>query len=155
VSSDHEGGNVSAHTAHLVSSSLSDPYLSFSAAMNGLAGPRHGLANQECLRYLLDFKEKYKGKWSDDDIRDYVEETIDRGKVVPGYGHAVLRKTDPRFVCEIEFADEYIKDDINIKLVKDFYRVIPEALLSQKAVKNPFPNVDAGSGALLMHYGMT
>ena len=44
--SDHEGGNVSAHTSHLVGSALSDPYLSFAAAMNGLAGPLHGLANQ-------------------------------------------------------------------------------------------------------------
>jgi citrate synthase len=43
--SDHEGGNVSAHATHLVGSALSDPYLSFSAGMNGLAGPLHGLAN--------------------------------------------------------------------------------------------------------------
>jgi len=46
--SDHEGGNVSAHTTHLVGSALSDPYLSFAAGMNGLAGPLHGLANQVC-----------------------------------------------------------------------------------------------------------
>lgn len=45
--SDHEGGNVSAHTVHLVGSALSDPYLSFAAGLNGLAGPLHGLANQE------------------------------------------------------------------------------------------------------------
>jgi hypothetical protein len=44
---DHEGGNVSAHTVHLVGSALSDPYLSLAAGMNGLAGPLHGLANQE------------------------------------------------------------------------------------------------------------
>lgn len=126
---DHEGGNVSAHTAHLVSSSLSDPYLAFSASLNGLAGPRHGLANQECLRYLLAFKQKYGNKWSEEDIRDYVEDTVALGKVVPGYGHAVLRKVDPRFISELEFADKNIKDDINIQLVKDFYRVIPETLL--------------------------
>lgn len=42
---DHEGGNVSAHATHLVGSALSDPYLSFSAGLNGLAGPLHGLAN--------------------------------------------------------------------------------------------------------------
>jgi len=45
IHSDHEGGNVSAHTCHLVGSALADPYLSFSAAINGLAGPLHGLAN--------------------------------------------------------------------------------------------------------------
>ncbi len=42
IHSDHEGGNVSAHTTHLVASALSDPYLSFSAGLNGLAGPLHG-----------------------------------------------------------------------------------------------------------------
>lgn len=47
IHSDHEGGNVSAHTVHLVGSALSDPYLAFAAGMNGLAGPLHGLANQE------------------------------------------------------------------------------------------------------------
>lgn len=52
---DHEGGNVSAHTTHLVGSALADPYLSFSAGMCGLAGPLHGLANQECLNYILGF----------------------------------------------------------------------------------------------------
>ena len=45
--SDHEGGNVSAHTTHLVASALSDAYLSYSAGIAGLAGPLHGLANQE------------------------------------------------------------------------------------------------------------
>lgn len=45
VHMDHEGGNVSAHTNRLVGSALSDPYLSFSASLNGLAGPLHGLAN--------------------------------------------------------------------------------------------------------------
>ena len=52
---DHEGGNVSAHTSHLVGSALSDPYLSFAAAMNGLAGPLHGLANQVLVCILLTY----------------------------------------------------------------------------------------------------
>jgi citrate synthase len=52
IHSDHEGGNVSAHATHLVGSALSDPYLSFAAGMCGLAGPLHGLANQEVLVFL-------------------------------------------------------------------------------------------------------
>lgn len=75
------------------------------------------------------------------------------GKVVPGYGHAVLRKTDPRFQIEINFADKYIKNDPLVKLVKDFYRIIPGELEATGKVSNPWPNVDAGSGSLLMHYG--
>lgn len=54
IHTDHEGGNVSAHATHLVGSALSDPYFSFSAGLNGLAGPLHGLANQEVLRWLFD-----------------------------------------------------------------------------------------------------
>jgi citrate synthase len=103
--SDHEGGNVSAHSTHLVGSALSDPYLSFSAGMNGLAGPLHGLANQECLNFILGFTKQYGESWTKDDIKDYVDQTMKAGKVIPGYGHAVLRKTDPRFMCELEFAE--------------------------------------------------
>lgn len=61
IHSDHEGGNVSAHTSHLVGSALADPYLSYSAAMNGLAGPLHGLANQECLKWLTELKDFHQG----------------------------------------------------------------------------------------------
>ena len=90
---------MSAHAYQLVGSALSDPYLSFSAGMYGLAGPLHGLANQECLNYLLAFKEKYGDGWTREDIREFVDLTLKSGKVIPGYGHAVLRKTDPRFMC--------------------------------------------------------
>ena len=58
IHTDHEGGNVSAHATHLVGSALSDPYFSFSAGLNGLAGPLHGLANQEVLRWLFDVTKK-------------------------------------------------------------------------------------------------
>jgi len=97
IHSDHEGGNVSAHSAHLVGSALADSYLSFSAAVNGLAGPLHGLANQEVLKWVLEFREKRGDGVSKKDIEDYVDDQIKSGKVVPGYGHAVLRFTDPRF----------------------------------------------------------
>jgi citrate synthase len=73
IHADHEGGNVSAHASHLVGSALSDPYLSFSAAMNGLAGPLHGLANQECLKFLLDLQESIGKNWNDDSIKDFVQ----------------------------------------------------------------------------------
>jgi len=128
IHQDHEGGNVSAHATHLVGSALSDPYLSFSAGMNGLAGPLHGLANQECLGYLLRFKEKYGEGWTREDIRQFVTDTMASGKVIPGYGHAVLRKTDPRFICELEFAQEFIKNDNLVELVKANYEEIPKVL---------------------------
>lgn len=101
IHSDHEGGNVSAHATHLVGSALSDPFLSYSAGLNGLAGPLHGLANQEVLRWVLDLYNAYGGKVDTITpavVEEYVDKIIASGRVVPGYGHAVLRDTDPRFV---------------------------------------------------------
>ena len=155
IHADHEGGNVSAHTTHLVGSALSDPFLSFAAGMNGLAGPLHGLANQEVVKWIFEMREQLGVDLpSNEQIEQYVRKTLSEGKVVPGYGHAVLRKTDPRFMCELQFADQYIKDDNLINLVKACYKVIPQVLEATGKVSNPWPNVDAGSGALLMHFGL-
>lgn len=155
IHADHEGGNVSAHTTHLVGSALSDPYLAFSAAMNGLAGPLHGLANQEVIRWVLDLQADLGGgKPSKQQIEEYINKTINEGKVVPGYGHAVLRKTDPRFTAQMEFAKKHMPTDELVNIVWDVYDVAPNILGNYKKIKNPWPNVDAHSGALLVHYGM-
>lgn len=156
IHADHEGGNVSAHATHLVGSALGDAYLSFAAGMNGLAGPLHGLANQEVVRWILDLKDYYDGALpTKEQIHDYVMKTIQEGKVVPGYGHAVLRKTDPRFTAQMEFSLKYLPEDVNCKIVHMLYEVVPPILSGIKKIKNPWPNVDAHSGALLIHYGMT
>lgn len=155
IHSDHEGGNVSAHTTHLVGSALSDPYLAFAAAMNGLAGPLHGLANQEVVRWIDDMCESLQTKRPNkEQIADYVRTTLSQGKVVPGYGHAVLRKTDPRFVSQMGFAKRHMPEDDMVNTVWNIYEVVPPILESLGKVKNPWPNVDAHSGALLRHYGM-
>jgi len=155
IHSDHEGGNVSAHTCHLVGSALSDPYLSFSAAMGGLAGPLHGLANQEVLVWLTKFKQAgLADNYTEDQLKEAVWETL-KTSVVPGYGHAVLRKTDPRYTCQREFALKHLPNDPMFKLVSDLYKVVPDILLEQGKAKNPWPNVDAHSGVLLQYYGMT
>ena len=155
IHADHEGGNVSAHATHLVGSALSDAYLSFASGMNGLAGPLHGLANQEVIRWIMDLRAHYKGAMpTKEQIREYVVRTMEEGKVVPGYGHAVLRKTDPRFLAQMEFAQKYMPDDENCRIVHMLYEVVPEYLSTIKKIKNPWPNVDAHSGALLIHYGM-
>ena len=155
IHSDHEGGNVSAHTNHLVASALSDPYLSFSAALNGLAGPLHGLANQEVIRWILAMQEEIgTEKITKEQVKDYVTKTLEAGKVIPGYGHAVLRKTDPRYAAQMEFAKRYIQDDNLINIVHIIFEVVPPILESLGKVQNPWPNVDAHSGALLVHYGL-
>ena len=155
IHADHEGGNVSAHATHLVGSALSDPYLAFSASMNGLAGPLHGLANQEVVIWLLKLQEELGGGIpTNQQIADYVRRTLEEGKVVPGYGHAVLRKTDPRFTAQQDFYKEYIKHDELIEIVQMVYEVVPPILNETGKIKNPWPNVDAHSGSLLLHYGM-
>ena len=155
IHSDHEGGNVSAHTSHLVGSALSDAYLSFSAGMNGLAGPLHGLANQEVVRWLLQMQNELGGGLPErDQIAKYVQETLDAGKVIPGFGHAVLRKTDPRYTAQREFALKYLPEDELFLLVSRVFEVVPPILEATGKVKNPWPNVDAHSGILLLKYGM-
>ena len=155
IHADHEGGNVSAHATHLVGSALSDPYLSFAAGMNGLAGPLHGLANQEVIKWIYDMREELGVENpSKEQIEEYVKKTLSEGKVVPGYGHAVLRKTDPRFTAQMEFGKKHLPDDPLVNTVWNIYEVVPPLLKSLGKVKNPWPNVDAHSGALLVHYGM-
>jgi len=156
IHADHEGGNASAHTMHLVGSTLSDVYYSFSAAMNALAGPLHGLANQEVIKWIFEMVETIgTDRPSKEQIRQYIMQTLEEGKVVPGYGHAVLRQPDPRFIAQMRFAQENIKDDATVQIVWDLYELVPEILNALGKVKNPYPNVDAHSGALLVHYGLT
>jgi len=158
IHSDHEGGNASAHTCHLVGSTLSDPYLSLSACMNALAGPLHGLANQEVLGWLLGLQATLKAEGKEvtpETITDFAWATLRSGKVIPGYGHAVLRKTDPRYTCQRSFALKHLPDDPLFKLVNTVYEVMPVVLTEHGKTKNPYPNVDSHSGVLLKYYGLT
>ena len=154
IHTDHEGGNVSAHATHLVGSALSDAYMSYSAGLNGLAGPLHGLANQECLKFLLDLQKVVGDNPDDGAIEVYVKNLLKSGQVVPGYGHAVLRVTDPRFTCQKDFAARVMPNDPLCKLVAQCYKVIPDILQATGKVKNPWPNVDAHSGALLYNFNL-
>jgi len=138
-----------------VGSALSDPFLSYAAALNGLAGPLHGLANQEVLVWLTKMQAKLGNDASDEAVKEYVWSTLKGGQVVPGYGHAVLRKTDPRYVAQREFALKHLPDDKLFKLVGQIYNIVPGILLEAGKAKNPWPNVDAHSGALLTYYGLT
>ncbi|MFQ6110715.1 MAG: citrate (Si)-synthase [Nitrospinota bacterium] len=152
---DHEGGNVSAFTSFTVASALSDPFYAASAGLNGLAGPLHGLANQECLGFVLGIREKYKGVPGDEELKKFTWDTLNSGQVIPGYGHAVLRATDPRFIAFNEFGKRVCPDDDVFRIVDRLYALVPDILKEHGKAKNPYPNVDAGSGALLYHFGMT
>ncbi len=152
--SDHEGGNVSAHACHVVGSALSDPYYAVSAGLNGLAGPLHGLANQECLDWVLEVMKKFKGVPTDEQLYKFSWDTLNSGHVIPGYGHAVLRITDPRFTAFRDFGMKHFPDDPVMCLVDKIFNIVPKVLVEQGKAKDPWPNVDAASGALLYHYGL-
>ncbi|KAL0572936.1 hypothetical protein V5O48_009026 [Marasmius crinis-equi] len=154
IHGDHEGGNASAHTAHLVGSTLSDPYLSYAAALFALAGPLHGLANQEVLRWQLKMQQEVGNNITHDIIKDYLWKTLKSGQVVPGYGHGVLRSPDPRFIALQDFCESR-PDLLKSPIIQLTYEVAPNVLKEHGKTKNPYPNVDAASGCVLYHYGLT
>jgi citrate synthase len=153
--SDHESGNVSAHTGHLIASALSDLYYSVSGLINGLAGPLHGLANQEVLSWIQGVYDKMGGKVpTEEEMKKFVWDTLQGGQVIPGFGHAVLRKTDPRYMAQREFCLKHLPNDPLFKYVDLLFKVVPPILLEQGKAKNPWPNVDAQSGVIQWYYGL-
>lgn len=152
---DHESGNVSAFSAQTIGSALSDVYYSVSGGLNGLAGPLHGLANQENLKFILKIKEDIGHAPNADEIKQYCQDLLDNRRVIPGYGHAVLRVTDPRFTGFINFGKKETPDDEIFNIVLQLFDVVPKLLIEQGKAKDPWPNVDAASGSLLYHYGLT
>ncbi|HRN25888.1 MAG: citrate (Si)-synthase [Ignavibacteriaceae bacterium] len=153
--SDHESGNVSAHAGHLIASALSDLYYSISAMTNGLAGPLHGLANQEVLNWLHGVYDTMGGKIpTEEEMKKFVWDTLKSGQVIPGFGHAVLRKTDPRYQAQREFCLKHLPNDPLFKYVDLLFKVVPPILIEQGKAKNPWPNVDAQSGVIQWYYGL-
>ena len=155
IHADHEGGNVSANLCHTAGSALSDPYYSVAAGLCGLAGPLHGLANQECLRFHLGIMERFGKLPTKDELHDYAWEVLKSGRVIPGFGHAVLRDTDPRYTALHDFAMKACPDAELFKLADLMYEVVPGVLTEHGKAKNVNPNVDALSGVLLYQYGVT
>ncbi len=152
--SDHEGGNVSAFSSLTVASSLSSPFLAIGAGLNGLAGPLHGLANQECLKFVLEIRDHFNGAPTNEELVKFCWDRLNDGRVIPGYGHAVLRCPDPRFSAFMKFGQEHIHDDAVFKIVEALFEVVPPVLNEHGKAKNPWPNVDAVSGSLLYYYGL-
>lgn len=153
--SDHENGNASAFTSHVIGSTLADPFYAATGGWNALAGPLHGRANQECLSFVLELHKRFGGKPSEDNLRDACWELLNGGQVIPGYGHGVLRSTDPRYVALLNFGRAHFADDEVFRIAALLFDVAPKVLTEQGKAKNPWPNVDAISGTILYHYGLT
>ena len=154
IHADQGTGNVSAHAGILVNSALSDVYFSCSAAINGLAGPLHGRANQDCLAWLLSIRDIYGENPTETQIEEFMWETLNKGKVIPGYGHPVLRNIDPRFEVQYEFGKKYFANDELFQLAEKVFHIAPRVLKEHGKARNPWPNIDAISGTLLYHCGI-
>jgi citrate synthase len=153
--SDHESGNASAHTGHLIASTLSDMYYAISGMLGALAGPLHGLANESCMRQIQDMMAQKGGKIpTEKEMEEFVREILKTG-VIMGFGHAVLRKTDPRYMSQREYCLKHMPDDPIFKYVDLLFKVVPPILTELGKAKNPWPNVDAQSGVIQWYYGLT
>lgn len=153
---DHGGGSASCFGVRVVGSTLSDPFMAWSAGVNGLAGPLHGRANEEVMRFLRKLQAFLDGRApSRNLLRAFFQRTLDGGGVIPGYGHTTLLATDPRFYLQRAFAREFMADDPMCALVDALFHVVPDVLREQGKVRNPWPNVDAHSGVLMHNRGLT
>lgn len=106
----------------------------------------------KCLKVLVwlqKLRKEVGDSVTNDQLKEFILKTLKSGQVVPGYGHAVLRKTDPRYTCQREFAQKHLPNDPLFKLVSQVFDVVPPVLNDLGKVKNPWPNVDAHSGVLL------
>lgn len=145
---------MSAHTSHLVGSALADPYLACAAGITAGAGSLHALAIQGSQLWLQNMQKMFGNNATENQIREFLRTAIRSGHIIPGCGHAVLRKTDPRFACLHEFASKYLPDDPLFRLASMVYHIGPELLVEEGKVRNPLPNADALSGVLLHHFGI-
>ncbi|MEZ5338323.1 MAG: citrate (Si)-synthase [bacterium] len=154
VQSDHENGNVCALAGHVTGSTLADLYYAISAGLNGLAGHIHGLAAQDFVRFLDQLSEELGIEAEDEQIRTCLEQRLAAGRVIPGFGHAVLRLADPRFEILYGYAAEQYLEHPSFRLASRVYRAGTKLLQDLGRAKNPYPNVDAITGVLLRLSGI-
>jgi citrate synthase len=152
---DHEGGDASTFASRIVGSGLADAYYAVTAGLCGMAGPLHGLATQEALRFNLGALERFGGPPTPEQMAGLAWEVLNAGQVIPGFGHPVLNATDPRFTAFCDFAKIHLAENLLFKTVEVGAEVIPGVLKEQGKARAPWPNVDGVSGTVLHHYGLT
>lgn len=152
---DHGGGNLSTFAGKAVASGLADMYESILAAMAGLAGPRHGKANQECLKFVEECVHAVGGVLDAEAVSALIRLRLAHRQLIFGFGHAVLRVEDPRATVFCDLGQQLCPDDTNFKMVEILREVVPMILGENPKISNPYPNVDLASGSLLNACGLT
>lgn len=147
---DHGGGNLSTFVGKAVASAHTDMWSSLAAGMAGLYGPLHGRANQECIELVQEI-----GDPDPVAVEQKVRARLAAGKVISGFGHAVLRAEDPRAKVQYALGEELAPDDRLFRTAATMREVVPRVLKENAKIQNPYPNVDAVSGTLLNACGLT
>ncbi|OIQ12776.1 citrate synthase 1 [Moorella thermoacetica] len=152
---EHGGGNNSAFTVHVVSSTGTDTYSVIAAATGSLKGPKHGGANIKVMKMIEDIKNNVKDWHDEEELRNYLikilrKEAFDRSGLIYGIGHAVYTLSDPRAVLLKQKAAELarekdMEDEFGLYLAIE--KMAPELFVAEKKVdKVVAPNVDFYSG---------
>ena len=146
---DHGGGNLSSFTGKAEASGMASIYSALSSAMNALSGPLHGRANQAVLEFIQRI-----GTSDENEVSSFVNAEIDARRPIYGFGHGVLRAEDPRARLLIGLGEEICPDEDLYKTVKVLRKITPDILKERiPKIRNPYPNVDLGSGTLLHSVG--
>ncbi len=147
---DHGGGNLSTFVGKAVASGHADVYTSLAAAMDGLAGPLHGGANEACLAQVRTIPTSDPAE-----LEQWVRDTLASGDKVYGFGHAVLRAEDPRATVQYELGEKLCPDSKVFRTAANLRHAAVKVLKENPKISNPYPNVDAVSGSLLEACGLT
>ncbi len=152
---EHGGGNNSSFVTHVVTSSGSDTYSVFAAALGSLKGPRHGGANIKVVQMFEDIKQNISD-WNDDnEVEEYLikllnKEAFDRSGLIYGIGHAVYSISDPRAVILKDYAarlakEKDMEDEYNLYVKVE--ELAPKVIAKiRKMYKGVSANVDFYSG---------
>ena len=150
---DHEGGNLSTFVGKAVASGMEHLWGSLAAAMTALAGPLHGGANQECLEFVQGTLDAVGAQATASDVEHLIRQKLSNKQVVYGFGHAVLRVEDPRYTLFYEYAKKHFPDHPLIKIAFLLREQGTKVLKENPKISNPYPNIDAITGSVLMAAG--
>ncbi len=147
---DHGGGNLSTFTGKAIASGHADLFASMVGAMAALYGPLHGRANQDCLNFV-----RKVGSADPERVEAFVREALADKQKIYGFGHAVLRREDPRATIQYALGQQICPDDPLFQTALTLREIATKVLAEIPKVSNPYPNVDAVSGTLLHASGLT
>ena len=152
---EHGGGNNSTFTTRVLSSSGTDAYSAYAAALGSLKGPKHGGANYKAGEMIDDIAAHVEHWDSDDEIASYLEkilhrEAFDRAGLIYGLGHAVYTVTDPRAEIVKRYAARLAseRDQMGkLELIKSVERLGPQVMRDVRGITKPIStNIDMYTG---------